>query len=149
MAVIRRAEPSERERLREVTAASKAHWGYDTELVRGWVASLDFSEDRIRDAELHVAEVDRRIVGWVEILPPENGLCVLDHLWIEPASIGKEVGSQLFAFAARRARELGARAMEWGAEPNAVGFYEKMGGRYLRDKVSEWGRTVPVMGLDL
>jgi hypothetical protein len=34
--------------------------------------------------------------------------------------------------------------------PSAVGFYEKMGGRYLRDSApSEWGRVLPVMGVDL
>ena len=34
--------------------------------------------------------------------------------------------------------------MEWEAEPNALGFYERMGGRYLRDSDprSKWGRTL-------
>jgi hypothetical protein len=32
---------------------------------------------------------------------------------------------------------------------NAVGFYEKVGGRKLRDRVTEWGRVAPWMGLDL
>ena len=27
--------------------------------------------------------------------------------------------------------------MEWEAEPNALGFYERMGGRYLRDSEPE------------
>jgi hypothetical protein len=40
--------------------------------------------------------------------------------------------------------------MEWEAEPNALGFYERMGGRYLRDsEPSAWGRLIPVMGVDL
>ena len=39
----------------------------------------------------------------------------------------------MFRFAADRGRQLGASRMEWEAEPNAVGFYERMGGRYLRD----------------
>jgi GNAT superfamily N-acetyltransferase len=146
---IRAAVPGEGERLREITAASKAHWDYDPELVRDWAASLDFSPDRIRNGELYVAQFDDRLVGWVEILSPVDGVCVLEDLWIEPAWIRKEIGSQLFRFAADRARALGARTMEWGAEPNAIGFYEKMGGRYLRDKVSEWGRLVTVMYADL
>jgi hypothetical protein len=38
---------------------------------------------------------------------------------------------------------------EW-AEPNAIGFYEKLGARYLRDsEPSEWGRVLPVMGVSL
>jgi hypothetical protein len=51
---------------------------------------------------------------------------------------------------AAKARELGAVRLEWEAEPNAVGFYEKLGGRYLRDsEASEWGRVLPVMGVSL
>jgi GNAT superfamily N-acetyltransferase len=59
------------------------------------------------------------------------------------------LGTRLFALAASRARELGARWLEWGAEPNSVGFYEKVGGRRLRDEVTEWGRLAPWMGLEL
>ena len=44
---------------------------------------------------------------------------------------------------------LGAKRLEWGAEPNSVGFYEKVGGRKLRDEVTEWGRLAPWMGLEL
>jgi hypothetical protein len=40
--------------------------------------------------------------------------------------------------------------MEWEAEPNAVGFYERMGASYIRDsEVSEWGRVLPVLGVSL
>jgi hypothetical protein len=40
--------------------------------------------------------------------------------------------------------------MEWEAEPNALGFYEQMGGRHLRDsEPGVWGRVNAVMGIDL
>jgi hypothetical protein len=39
--------------------------------------------------------------------------------------------------------------MGWEAELNAVGFYERMGGRYLREQMGDWGRSLPVMGIDL
>jgi hypothetical protein len=45
---------------------------------------------------------------------------------------------------------MGAIRMEWEAEQHAVGFYEKMGGRYLRNtEPGVWGRTNPVMGAEL
>jgi hypothetical protein len=60
------------------------------------------------------------------------------------------VGTTLFEASADRARQLGAKHLEWEAEPNAVGFYEKMGGRYLRDsEPTELGRVIPVMALEL
>ena len=91
--------------------------GYDAARVRGWVETLDFSEERLAADELYVVEVEARVVGWCEVVPPLDGACVLEHLWIEPEWIGRELGSALFEFAAQRARALGARLLEWEAEP--------------------------------
>ena len=64
--------------------------------------------------------------------------------------MGEGVGSALFRHALGRAGELGAVRLGWKAEPNAVGFYEHLGGRYSRSsEPSEWGRVLPVMGIDV
>jgi hypothetical protein len=56
----------------------------------------------------------------------------------------------MFEHVADRARELGARRLEWEAEPNAHGFYERMGATYVRDsEVTEWGRVLDVLGVEL
>jgi GNAT superfamily N-acetyltransferase len=74
----------------------------------------------------------------------------LEDLWVEPQWIGKGLGALLFRHAAARARERGCMRLEWEAEPYAVGFYERMGARYVRDsEATSWGRILPVMGLDL
>jgi hypothetical protein len=39
--------------------------------------------------------------------------------------------------------------MEWESDPNAVGFYRRMGGDTVRMQRSEWGRDLPVMAVDL
>ena len=146
---IRPAAAGEGERLREITAAAKGFWGYDPVRVREWAAALDLSPGRLAAACAYVAELDRRAVAWAEILPPAGGVCVLEHLWVEPALIRRGLGSLLFRFAAGRARELGATALEWEAEPNALGFYRTLGGRHLRTEITEWGREGSVMGIDL
>ena len=142
---LRPAAPDDYARVRELTFESKAHWGYDREFVRRWAEGLSFENDR----ERWVAELDGEIVAWAALVPPTDGVAVLDDLWVDPARLGQGLGSRLFRLAADRARELGAERLEWGAEPNAVGFYEKLGGRKLRDHVTEWGRVAPWMGLDL
>jgi GNAT superfamily N-acetyltransferase len=143
--LIRAADPTDLERVRELTFEAKAHWGYDRDLVRSWAAGLTFDSER----ERWVVEADGRIVAWAALVPPTDGVSVLDDLWVDPESIGRGLGSRLFAVARDRARELGAASLEWDAEPNAVGFYEKLGGRYLRDHVGAWGRVLPTMGIDL
>jgi N-acetylglutamate synthase-like GNAT family acetyltransferase len=142
---LRPAASGDYERVRELTLESKAHWGYDRDFVRSWAEGLTFERDR----ERWVAEVEGEIVAWAALVPPSDGVAVLDDLWVDPAWMGRGLGSRLFRVAADRARELGAKRLEWGAEPNSVGFYEKVGGRKLRDHVTEWGRVAPWMGLDL
>ncbi|HEX5249909.1 MAG TPA: GNAT family N-acetyltransferase [Gaiellales bacterium] len=147
--VIRPAHPDEGERLREITAAAKGFWGYDRERVRAWAAALDLSPERLVGARAFVAEVDGVAVGWAEVLPPDEAVCVLEHLWVEPAWMRRGAGSQLFRHAAERAAGLGATALEWEAEPNALGFYARMGGRRVRTTTSEWGRELAVMAVPL
>jgi GNAT superfamily N-acetyltransferase len=142
---VRPATEADHERLRELTFESKAHWGYDRDFVRRWAEGLSFESD----CERWVAELDGEIVAWAALVPSADGVAVLDDLWVDPAWIGRGLGARLFRLAADRARDLGAERLEWGAEPNAVGFYERVGGRKLRDHVSEWGRVAPWMGLDL
>ncbi|HVH52458.1 MAG TPA: GNAT family N-acetyltransferase [Gaiellaceae bacterium] len=129
------------ERLREVAFAAKAHWGYDEQRVHDWADSIDFDDGRIVFVEGDVA--------WASVIP-QGDLCVLEDLWVDPPAMGRGVGTKLFQRAAEHARMLGATRMEWEAEPNAVGFYEKLGGRHLRDsEPSEWGRVLSVMGVSL
>lgn len=147
--VIRSADPSEGELLREIAFRSKAHWGYEAATVREWVAGGDFSPRRLRELTVFVAEDEARPVGWCSVI--EKGeTWWLEDLWIEPAWIGKEIGARLFRHAVAHVKSLGARRLELEAEPNSVGFYERMGARYLRDsEPSSWGRTIPIMGVDL
>ena len=142
---MRAPRAADEERLRELTFESKAHWGYDRDFVRRWAEGLTFETA----CDRWVAEVDGEIAAWAALIPPSDGVAVLDDLWVDPVWIGHGLGARLFHLAVDRARELGAQRLEWGAEPNAVGFYEKLGGRKLRDHVTEWGRVAPWMGLDL
>jgi GNAT superfamily N-acetyltransferase len=147
--VIRPARHDEGERLREIARASKAHWGYEAERVRQWTASLDLSPAGLREKEFFVAEVAGRAVGWLALID-RGEVCWLDDLWIEPQWIGQGIGTKLFQHAVEHALDLGATRMELEAEPHSVGFYEKMGGRYLRGSdPGVWGRVNPVMGIEL
>jgi GNAT superfamily N-acetyltransferase len=131
---------SHTESLRDIAYAAKAHWGYDPALVRAWADSFEFpAEERILVED----------GGWAAVVP-KGEVCWLDDLWVEPAAMGRGLGRRLFERAAELGRELGCTRMEWEAEPNALGFYERMGASYVRDSdVTEWGRVLPVMGVSL
>ena len=146
---IRPARPQEGDRLREIAVAAKAHWGYDEDWVRGWAAQGDFSQEALAARPVLVADLGGRAIGFATLIA-QGDVCVLDDLWIDPDWIGRGIGTRLFEACAERARDLGAKRLEWEAEPNAVGFYQRMGGRYLRESApTELGRRIPVMGLEL
>ena len=131
---------SDTERLRDIAYAAKAHWGYDHEQVRAWADSIDIDDGRILFVEDDVA--------WASIVP-QGDVCVLEDMWVDPPAMGRGIGTRLFRLAVESALELGALRLEWEAEPNAVGFYEKMGGRHIGERMSSWGRMLSLMGVDL
>jgi GNAT superfamily N-acetyltransferase len=136
-------------RLREIAVDAKAHWGYDRARVEDWAVGGDFEPERLRARLVFVAESEGAPIGWASLIP-RGEVGWLEDLWVDPAWIGRGVGRLLFEHAADRARELGARRLEWEAEPNATGFYEHMGGTFVREsEVSEWGRVLDVLGVEL
>ena len=145
---IRAVHVGEGARLKEIAIAAKGHWRYDPAKVHDWANQGDFTAERLRELIVFVADSDGGAIGWASLIP-KGEVGWLEDLWIDPAWIGKGVGTELFRRATEHAKALGARRLEWEAEPNAVGFYEKMGGRFVREGTSEWGRTLSVMGVEL
>ncbi len=137
---IRRAESADGAPIREIAVRSKGYWGYDRERLRAWAEKLD-----LLGREIWIAEDRGKPVAWLALLPPDDGVVELDDLWVDAPAIGRGVGSELFRFARERARALGGSALRWEAEPNAVGFYERMGAETIGTATSSWGRRLPVM----
>jgi GNAT superfamily N-acetyltransferase len=146
---LRTADPADCDELVGITVASKASWGYPEHVMHDWAETLHISPELLDATETAVAEAGGRAVGWAQVVPPVDGVAVLDHLWVVPESMRAGIGTRLFRWAAAWARQRGAAAMEWESDPNAVGFYRRMGGRTVRMQRSEWGRDLPVMAIDL
>jgi GNAT superfamily N-acetyltransferase len=147
--VIRAVRLDEGPRLKEIAIAAKGVWGYESEKVQEWADQGDFSPQRLRELTVFVAEAQGRQIGWCSLIP-RGAVWSLEDLWVEPDRMCAGVGASLFRRAARHAKEHGARRMEWEAEPNAIGFYEKLGATYLRDsELTSWGRRLTVMGVEL
>jgi GNAT superfamily N-acetyltransferase len=122
---IRRARPDEAEQLSGLARRSKAHWGYDAEFLRRAVAELTITPRAITDHEVWVLEHEGRIIGFHRVIPGQPA--VLEDLWLEPDGIGAGHGRRLWEHAVGVARAGGASVMELDAEPNAMGFYQRMG----------------------
>lgn len=76
----------------------------------------------------------------------------LDHLWVLPERIGSGIGRSLFEHAVHRASALGAEVLEIESDPNAEGFYRRMGAERIGENVFEierQRRTLPLLALDV
>jgi GNAT superfamily N-acetyltransferase len=145
---MRQALPKEGERLKEIGIESKAHWGYDEEFMSRFARVISMSSEYVRKHDVWVLETAGDIAGFYGLIHRED-LCELDHLWLLPRFIGSGLGRLMFEHAVRRAGEIGATRLELEAEPNALGFYRRMGAREVREAQSALGRTVQIMALDL
>jgi ribosomal protein S18 acetylase RimI-like enzyme len=81
------------------------------------------AEGRVRVA----VDGSQRRLGFSVVLPVEGGRCELDDLFVEPDAMGRGVGRLLVEDAVSRAASAGATVVDVIANPNAVGFYERVG----------------------
>jgi GNAT superfamily N-acetyltransferase len=147
---IRPARPEEASELRELAHRSKAHWPYSAEFLAAVRPLLSLEREDVERDEVRLMEIDGAVAGWHRVSLRDRH-AELEDLWLEPRFIGIGQGRLLFEDAVHVARDAGASALEWDAEPFAVGFYAAMGGAVIGEvpSAAEVGRTLPRMRLDL
>jgi len=148
---IRRATPEDADTLTRIAFAAKRHWGYPEPWIQHWRDGLTVTPEFVRNNEAYAAVSDGEPFAFYALTGASDEL-ELEHLWVSPGWIGSGVGRLLFEHAMREAARRGASAVEIEADPNAEGFYLRMGAR----RVGEYGyeidgrkRTLPLMALEL
>jgi ribosomal protein S18 acetylase RimI-like enzyme len=134
--LLTRAKPEQAEALSQIALAAKGHWGYPERWMEIWKSQLTFSPEYIEENESWVAEVDSVPVGFYTLLD-KDGKAWIDNLWVSPEFIGKGVGKTLFLHALEASRQRGYKRLQLEADPNATGFYEKMGMRKIGERKTE------------
>lgn len=124
--IIRPASVDEAPVLTTIALDAKRYWGYPEHWIKHWEADLTISPEFIRDNQVYVAEVEGEVRGFYALCV-SGAKAELEHMWVTPACIGTGVGKELFLDAMERAAALDVREVELTADPNAAGFYERMG----------------------
>ena len=148
---IRRALPEEAATLSQIALSAKAYWGYPERWLEIWKPQLTFRPADFEENESWVAEIDGQPAAFYT-LQEKDGSAWLENLWVTPALIGKGVGKTLFLHAVQTARGRGYKALRLEADPNALGFYEKMGMSKIGEQQSEGvdqPRVLPIMEMEL
>jgi GNAT superfamily N-acetyltransferase len=146
-----RAKPQDTEALTEIAHSAKRHWGYPERWIESWRDTLTIRAEAIAANEAWCAMEDSRAVGFYLLTSESDGLH-LDHLWILPNAMGRGIGRALFEHAVEKARTLGHRILKIEADPNAEGFYTRMGARRVGETVTAiegQRRELPLLLYDL
>lgn len=151
MISIRRAIPEEADALTQIALSAKAHWGYPKRWMEIWMPQLTFRPEYFEQNESWVAVEGTRLIAFYT-LQEKDGIAWLENLWVVPQSMGKGAGKQLFLHAVELARGHGSKSLQLEADPNALGFYEKMGMYQIGERRSEVDgqpRSLPIMEMSL
>jgi GNAT superfamily N-acetyltransferase len=147
---IRRASPEEAAALTQIAQDAKRHWGYPEHWIQHWQSQLTISPDFITHNQVYLAEHESEIVGFYALVL--NGeRAELEHMWVAPAHIGAGIGKELFVHAMQQAAGENVSAVEISSDPNAAGFYERMGARRIGEVPADMDgqpRVVPRMSID-
>jgi GNAT superfamily N-acetyltransferase len=152
--VIRAARIEEAAELTELSLRSKAVWGYDPSFLARCRLVMQVKTEALAGQPHYVAEAadgtTPRILGFYGFEPEEEGIG-LDYLFVEPQAIGRGVGAALWRHAVATARARGFSNLIVVADPNAEGFYRRMGAVNIGARVSdlEPGRLLPVLRFSL
>lgn len=146
-----RALTSHSHTLTSIAFAATRHWGYPERWIESWSDVLTITPEYIHRNEVYAAFVESGPVAFYSLAEEGDGLA-LDHLWVSPEWIGRGVGRALFEHAVRRGAALGAEVLRIESDPNAEGFYRRMGARRVGENVHEVDgreRTLPLLEMSL
>jgi GNAT superfamily N-acetyltransferase len=146
---IRLARPGEAPALGALCVRSKAHWGYDAAFMALAHRSLQIGPDAIDAGRAFVAvDTDGRLIGVADCCAlPEPGAFDLVHLFVEPHTLGQGVGRALLEAACAWCLAQGGTKLVILSDPNAAGFYQRLGARLIGEAPSDAipGRTLPLL----
>lgn len=151
MIIIRRAFPEEAHKLSHIALGAKRYWGYPERWIEIWAPQLTFDAQYFQENESWAADMNGEPVAFYTLLE-KAGMAWLENLWVTPGHIGKGTGRLLFQHAVQRACSRGYEILQLEADPNAMGFYEKMGMHKVGERQSEVDgqlRLLPIMEMTL
>ena len=131
--------------LTDICFRSKAHWGYPQGYIDLWSDELTITAGMIETCQCFVAvDPAEQITGFC-ILSAKPPAMEIEALYVDPDFIGSGIGRLLINLALNHARTENCTSIELDSDPNALAFYQRMGGAHIGDTPSTViaGRTLP------
>lgn len=146
--------------LTAIAVQAKSSWGYPEAWIEAWSDDLTITIEHLTRCQIWAAfeagtgsgnEAGAAPAGFT-VLDPAVPVAGLEHFWIAPDHQGRGLGRSLFERLRRDAEAAGAEVLEVVSDPNAEGFYRRLGfaphARLRADVLGE-ERYLPVLRLTL
>lgn len=152
---IQLAKQTDAQRLTQIAFAAKRTWNYPEDWIQLWEDELTITTKYILENKVWVGTVNHEVVGFCSLVyVPEDTLYGeilvgkghwMDHLFIDPKYQHQGIGKQLWEYALTFGQENNISSLNIFVDPNAVGFYEKVGAKFVKDSPSSIpGRSLPI-----
>ena len=132
--------------LSDIAFRAKAHWGYDEAFMEMCREELTITPARIAGEHMELAMIDGAVAGFSSLIyQPGDAVGEVEDIFVLPDFMGLGLGRGLMENLKAEARRRGATALEADADPNARGYYERMGFRLFSQSPSQSvpGRMLP------
>jgi GNAT superfamily N-acetyltransferase len=136
---IRAAHEAEAGDLEALQLRASTVYESDRDQVLAHPEVVELPPSAVAQGRVRVAEAGGRILGFSVVLPVAEGGCELDGLFVEPGHWRGGIGRALVDDAGAWALAHEAHRVDVIANPNALGFYEKVGFRATGEVATRFG----------
>lgn len=145
---VRKATIDDINALSELAYKSKAYWGYSKDFLDKCIDDLTVTVNDIESNPVYVMEIHHNMVGFFNF---ELSTEKLDALFIDPDFIGKGIGKLLWKNLLNIAKDLDMKQFTLDSDPNAEGFYLKMGAKKIGSIPSSFftDRSLPLLQVEV
>jgi GNAT superfamily N-acetyltransferase len=126
--LLRRAVAGDAARLTALAHRAKAHWRYPSDWMAAWRDDLTLSPSYIEENQVWVAAIESVVAGMCA-LEDHADTWMLEHVWVDPKYQGRGIGQALVERALSIAFTRRPGPVFVAADPNAAGFYARLGGK--------------------
>ena len=147
--IVREALLKEANELSNVALSSKATWNYSEEFILACKEDLTITEQYIKNNYVYILEENQEMIGFFSF--QRTGEDCLDFLYLHPTYKGKGYGRILWESVVQKAGELNIKSFTIDSDPNAKGYYLKMGAKLIGETPSTVfkNRMLPLLRYDV
>lgn len=130
------AKPTDSKLLSKTAFKSKRIWKYTDELMSLWTNELTITASYVEKNKVFKIIGNTNYIGFFSLVLKDKFI-EIDHFWLLPEYTRKGYGEKVLDFIKETAKKINYKTLVVYSDPNANGFYEKMGGKIIRREESK------------